>query len=247
MISAIITVLAIYSCQESLGVNNTKYLQNSMIDTLSRDTIIVDYKKIVITYYVIEHDTVKVYDTIPMTRNPVFAKGYNITMMETFIDSSSYSNSYVLPHINYMQRSATIEYNNSLSGNNNFLPVINLNLDIANSDTNLLSYPLRTELLSRLSLSFNNLQFTADMFQAFNDLYFEKQMDINLIYKTKSGSNFPINKDNIIGTVYFSDRRVVKGQLASITLNISIYIPTLYPKNGLYAINLILTLDFPIS
>ena len=32
------------------------------------------------------------------------------------------------------------------------------------SDTNLLSYPLRTELLSRLSLSFNNLQFTADMF-----------------------------------------------------------------------------------
>ena len=53
-------------------------------------------------------------------------------------------------------------------------------------------------------------------------LYFEKQMDINLIYKTKSGSNFPINKDNIIGTVYFSDRRVViKVKLASITLNIS--------------------------
>jgi hypothetical protein len=243
IISVLLSILIIYSCQETLGINNSKYIKDAMIDTLSHDTLIVDYKKIIITYYLVEHDTIIKYDTIPVTSYPVFTSKYKFTLIEKFINNKGMEMDYILPNINPNKRSASINYND-------YLPVLNLDIIIDNSDSDSSSFkqnPFRTELLSKLSLKLDSIQIISDTPQFLNNLYNSNQAELNLTFNKDSGGSLDIGPTEIYGYINMSGRNVIKGQLVSLTFDLTVFIPSLYNSiTGDYAVELIVNFIFPV-
>jgi hypothetical protein len=119
-----------------------------------------------------------------------------------------------------------------------------MSIDIDNADSN--NYNQRSVVLSKLSINFNKLQIISDMSQFLNVLYNSNQADFKLTFRNDKGLNIPIDLSDIYGSLYCYDRRVVNGQLASIKLDLSFFIKSMYsPIYGAYGIELLITLDFP--
>jgi hypothetical protein len=238
---AALTTLTIYSCQDSLGVDNTKYIKETMIDTLSRDTVIIDYKRIIITYYVVQHDTIIKFDTIPVTRDPVFASKYNLSVIEKFTNNKDIDSSSILTNINSNLKFSYLNYNK-------YLPELNISFDIINADSSEFKKNLlRTELLSKLSFKFDSLQISSDSPQYLNEIFNSNQAELNIIFlKREPRQSIMISPGEIYGSIYFTDRKVEKGQLSSITMNLNIMIPSLKNQTtGDYAVNILINLVFP--
>ena len=239
-VAIFLVIIILNGCQDTLGVNNTKYLQEASRDTLSVDTVIREYKKIIITEVVEKYDTTYVYDTIPITREPVFHQSYKIELMEFYANASSGKSDYSLNGIKVKQMTSMISYLN-------YLPELNVNLFIQNSDSTLFKRdPYRNSVLSSINFSIKDLSVINDYPINLYDYVINKKANLEIGFNDRSGNVNYFSIPKIYAQIQIGDRLVINNQIKRLTLYVLITFPPYeIDQNSEYYLSFNINLIFP--